>query len=713
MLRHALLTGFLTRNASFIVVKCVAASSNVRKPAAVCPTERVYEGPMRFFCDSVPLRPQKWAESNNASTNPSDHVPGEDASDVFGEYSRNYSSRQTFRKTSPEQMDLKYTDADGNDAVVEKFKSKTGRRNTSYWYFLQCKKLIKSGKLAEALVLFERDMLKGERLQPEEFNYTVLIGGCGRVGYLKKAFQLYNNMKKRGIEPSDATYTALFNACAESPWKQAGLEQALKLKQELLKKNVPVSAITQHALLKTIAHAGDLKSCFQILRDMLQSGQPITQETFQYLLIGCVKDKLQGFRLALQVWHQMLRIGIKPDTQNYSILLRAARDCGIGDPELASALLLRGTEEETPKLTSGRISRRMKVKAQSSNLKPLDMDAFEKELFVDTHTRKSRILNMHTMSNAHAEESDLITQKEKDQSRIHASQDATQILPLSLSSKQKVISGSLTFQSQLSTQSAGLPNLLDPSTCHSGVVALAPVNSASDRLALIGNLDGFLEKMASDGLEPTIKTITLLADVMEPGSQSVQSLISVAKKSGVKLDVTFFNILIRRIAKIGDLDGAKAVKALIVNRGLVANTQTFCSVALACRRQKDGLQLLSDMESCGLVPNTHVYSALISQAVKRLDYAYLHELLRHMHKLQVPPNDVIIRQLEFAAQYPSSYDKLKSQNTYLEKIDGFRGFYKEWLEFMPGQETPHPWDKYRPSDPQTDEDEISQNQVSE
>lgn len=252
----------------------------------------------------------------------------------------------------------------------------------------------------------------------------------------------------------------------------------------------------------------------------------------------------------------MLKIGIKPDTQNYNILLRAARDCGIGNLELASALLLKRTEDVNPKLTSGRKSRRMKAKEETLCTKVLNIDAFENELFVDARSRDAVYLNAHPAAHGEAKDNHSNPQNENDQCK---SQGEVQMLPSSPQAEGNLLSGSLSCQSQLSPR---LPNLLDPSPCHSDVVALGPVKSASDRLALIGNLDGFLEKMASDGLEPNIKTITLLADVMEAGSQSVRSLIDVAKKSGIRLDVPFFNTLIRRVAKTGDLDGAKVRKTL-------------------------------------------------------------------------------------------------------------------------------------------------------
>ncbi|XP_072513833.1 pentatricopeptide repeat-containing protein 1, mitochondrial [Salminus brasiliensis] len=648
----------------------------------------------RGFWSSTASRKHRGSLTNGEPTAEQD-----EDSQQFGDYSSDFSSRTSFRRSSPEQQDLRYREDDASleEKEVVKFRSK----NTPYWYFLQCKKLIKQDKLAEALALFEEDMLKGERIKPEEFNYTVLIGGCGRVGYVKKAFQLYNSMKKRGLEPSGATYTSLFNACAESPWKQSGMEQALKLYRELRNKNIELGAITCYAWLKTAALCGGLRACLDALRDVLQSGLPVTQETFQYLLMSCVKDRQQGFLLALQMWHQMLGAGIKPSEHNYNVLLRIARDCGIGDPALASTLLLRGPEGAGPRVPTSRRGQRSKARDGTAHAKMLDLGVFERSLFaleadssaLDTRSDGWSPSREGTfdLSEADAPEDGL--------SKTWRS-DSAQLAPLSSSCD-------LLTDPPSTSQSSCLPNLLDPSTCRSEVVALGTVKTSSDRLALMGDLDGFLSQMAKDGVTPDIKTITLLADMVKPSSQSIQRLISVADEHRLKLDVVFFNTLISKAAKTGDLDGAKAVQALMLSRNVHVNVKTFAAIALACRRQKDGLQLLSDMQASDIAPNVHVFSTLVCQAAKRLDYAYLQELLRQMHQLQVPPNEVIIRQLEFAAQYPPTYDKLKSKNTYLEKIDGFRGYYKEWLLFMPGQETPHPWDKYRLPKLKAEEPDVS------
>ncbi|NXI91365.1 PTCD1 protein, partial [Psophia crepitans] len=610
---------------------------------------------------------------------------GDDEGVEFGTLSAAFSSRKYYRKTTSRFRDLKLQE-EGEEEAESKLRR--GRKNTPYWYFLKCKALIRADKLAEALELFEVQMLKEERVQPEESNYTVLIGGCGRAGYVKKAFRLYNDMKKRGLTPTEATYTALFNACAESPWKDSGLQSALNLRQQLKSKNEELNLITYHALLKVCALCSDLRMCFDVLKEIVHKGHVLTAETFSFLLMSCIKDSENGFRYALQVWKHMTKLGIKANSHTYNLMLRAARDCGIGDPVLASELLLRPTQENSSllRLAPGRLKEKVqsqrKKGSESAAAPQLDVEAMEKQFFQESSLQPEELIQQpkRDVNQAEAEPAAL-------PSGAHSSTRAL----MERENKTKLQQGCLSQRQHF----CSLPNLLDSRLPDAAVVSLGTVATPSHRLALMGDVEGFMNKMKEDNAEPNIKTFTLLAELVEPQSPSESSLLALLDEHKVKVDVTFFNTLIRKKSKQGDLEGAKSVLPALVKRGLSPNLQTFCNLAIACHREKDGLQLLSDLQRSGVTPNKFIYSTLIAAAVRQLDYSYLTEILRDMRSNQVPPNEVIIRQLEFAAQYPPKSPRYKSKNPYLEKIDGFRGYYYRWLKVMAAEETPHPWEKYR------------------
>ena len=108
------------------------------------------------------------------------------------------------------------------------------------------------------------ELIQENRAKPCNYLYNLLIGACGRVGYTKKAFQLYNQMKNRALVATGGTYTALFNACANSPWAADGLTRALHLKDLIQQNGYVPNDSNYNAMIKAFGRCGDLETAFSI-----------------------------------------------------------------------------------------------------------------------------------------------------------------------------------------------------------------------------------------------------------------------------------------------------------------------------------------------------------------------------------------------------------------------------------------------------------------
>lgn len=656
----------------------------------------------------------------------------------------------------------------GTDVIEELEEAEVGeewvrskvKRNTPIWYGNQMKKLIKEGKLAEAIEILEVTMLKEARVTPTEINYNILLGGCGRAGYTEKAFDLYNRMKERGLEPSTATYTALFNACSESPWKKTdGLTRLRKLHRQLIDKTAKVNLITHHAMMKAYAKCGDLEMTFKLFRHLLDSGVQLMPKSFSFLLFACADDKEAGFLYAIEAWRQMQAQGIQPNIFTYNLVLRAARDCSLGDPQVANRVLLRTVTPRltNPSLMEGRVrkdvwrkrdgrQRGRKAatvvplsgkKLEMVTIEPLQLDeefddgfdgdmtlelpSFDDEgvnpvaddrvrLHVggagdrrDTIRQERGSLNMDGPSHSLPasadgnwwETSDSSTNVDA-HSKMHTLRESSTETSVSVPS-QNIIQ--LRKASRANPEC--LPNLLDINSDFSNVQSLAVIGKPSDRLALLGGADGFLGSMTANDVKPDVKCLSLLAEILPGKKQEENQLLQYVKEHKVKVDIDFYNVFIRRRTRRGDLKSAKAMLSHISDSKIYPNLRTYVNLATGCGQQEEGFRLLKEMEEVGIDPTCHLYGALIGSSQKHRNFRYLVDILKHMEAKGVLPNERVITQLEKIASF--GQDKLaKSQRTTRPisrtELNMFRGFYNQWLSRMKVETSQHPWAKFRKTD---------------
>lgn len=365
---------------------------------------------------------------------------------------------------------------------------------------------IENKRFKEALDVLEVRMLKEDRVKPEAYIYNLTIGACAEVGYTKKAFMLYNDMKKRGLKVNGGIYTSLFSACARSPWKDDGLSRANHLRNLMLEKNIEPNLTNYNAMIKVYGRCGDLQTAFEIVDEMCSKKIKIRVHTFNFLLQSCITDRKAGFRHALLTWRKMLNFKERPNIYTFNLMLRCIKECGIGNRESEQNMI---------------------SEILSSN-----------PIMLPTHSHIQETFPQLESGQHNTSEKQLVLDIDQD---LVGQVDAEKHLPIPISG--------------LSENQ--LPNLLSRNPSLNGVLAIGEIKTMEDRFMLTGGIEGFFTEMVASNVTPDIKTITQMLSVQPSTLENENKLLDILKLQEIKPDINFYNVLIKKRCYRFDYESAK------------------------------------------------------------------------------------------------------------------------------------------------------------
>uniref|UniRef100_A0A1I8MYB1 PROP1-like PPR domain-containing protein n=1 Tax=Musca domestica TaxID=7370 RepID=A0A1I8MYB1_MUSDO len=479
-----------------------------------------------------------------------------------------------------------------DDIAEEEYISRPTRRSKKLRtkeYAAMIKDHLKNHRVKEALEVLEIRMLKEDRVKPENYIYNLLISGCAKAGYTRKAFQLYTKMRQRGLKVKESTYTSLFNACANAPSRLDGLTTAKRLREKLLEKGYEPNVKNYNAMLKAFGRWGDIEMAYMLADEMVDKKLEMNGETYNFLLQACASDSKMGFRHCLLTWHKMLRQGINPDYYSFNAVLRCTRDCGIGE--------LDSMEEALKGILEGS-QQRMQISSSKSDTPELESgDSIPNEL----KSSSNDLVNENNSPNA------------------------------------------ILIQTQAT--SLELPNLLAPQPHLGSMVSLAEVQKPHERFLLLGGLQGFLELMKSYHITPDIETFTTMLEVIPPTNTAEKQLLTYIRKIGLKADIDFFNILIKKRAMRFDYEGGKEVLSMIRTAGLYPDIVTYGVLALGCTTVESSRELLQKMQQNNIRMNMHILGAMLRQGCAKKDFSYVCDIMQISLDENIKPNEIFLRHL--------------------------------------------------------------------
>lgn len=142
---------------------------------------------------------------------------------------------------------------------------------------------VKYGKMEQVKVVFN-DMKDA----PSKITYAILKHGYGNDYNLTKAFEMFNEMKQRNLQPNEIIYGCLLNACV----KCCKIENASQLYEKIQNfQTIQTNIVLYSTLIKGYMKTKNFKKAFEIY-NKLRNDNFITQNIVSYnaILDCCVES---------------------------------------------------------------------------------------------------------------------------------------------------------------------------------------------------------------------------------------------------------------------------------------------------------------------------------------------------------------------------------------------------------------------------------------
>ncbi|XP_060599650.1 uncharacterized protein LOC132753221 isoform X2 [Ruditapes philippinarum] len=594
-----------------------------------------------------------------------------------------------------------------------------GRRHIPNWYARRIKTLGKEGKVREAIEVFETWMIKQDRVKPTGYEFSVIIDLLAQVGYIDKAFELYSLMGKLKIYIEDPIYTSLFNACANAPsnFQKEALKRIDSLHAKMLSHGRQPTYITRMAIIKAYGMNGDINKAFRVADEAFEMGASV--DLMNNLLIACISDKEAGFRHAVVAWRKFRELGIKPKLASYKLLLHAVDVCGIGEPLLVDKVLgISGGHNHARSTDSIKA-----IEARSKGRK------FEKEGERNVQAFKE-IDSLLTKYNMTFESNQgIVDDGNEDINKNNYDIDDESVkrehnIKDDIAFDEKVEKETMInkewwqmdiFEGNVNTEIArreevaelyeshvDLPNILDPNERLASVIQVKQIKKPEHRLALIGGVKGILESLKKDNLKPDRRVFTYLAQ--SAPAHLEDEIIDEMWARGMKPDVFFYNILLKKRGAQHDKDSAWALYSRLKHEEVVPDMKTFTCISTACRTHTDSLKILEDIDNAELQPNKFIFTALLN--TKKVWFVSMKEILCRMEELDIKADKLLVRiiekQIHRAKERIVSMEKdgKEEDKMAIEKLktnlSWFLKFYDEWALKNVLEVEQHPWKHFMP-----------------